>query len=250
MEIEKGREMITSFVAIDLETTGLSPEKHQIIEVGALRVREGKVVDTYSVLIHPGDTLPEKIVEITKITDAMLVGAKSWKEVCGDLKEFIGEDILLGHNVGFDYRFLKTNFMKEGYAFEHQVIDTLAIAKAMHSDLPSRSLEAMCAVYGLHNKSAHRALEDASVTMELYFAMMESFQKSGQCSQTIQRSCQPKSYEYRVTKEQPITIRQKNYLLDLVKYHKIDKVQTIENLTKSQASRMIDQIIFKYGKMQ
>ena len=242
--------MIQSFVAIDLETTGLSPEKNHIIEVGALKVRDGVVVDTFSMLIQPGYALPKKIVEITNITDEMLKGAKTWNEMCGELYAFIGDDVLLGHNVGFDYRFLKTFFTREGYEFHHPVIDTLQIARELHRDLPSRSLESMCHHYGLQNKSAHRALEDASVTMKLYFAMMRG-EKPGQGTGISKEKLgQPVPYDFKVKKDGPITPRQKNYLIDLLKYHKIDKVKTVETLTKSQASRMIDQIIFEYGRLQ
>ncbi|MDO5522231.1 MAG: 3'-5' exonuclease, partial [bacterium] len=241
--------MVQSFVAIDVETTGLSPDKYHIIEVGALKVRGGEVVETFSSLINPGYELSSTIVNLTGITDEMLINAKSFKEVAEELREFLGKETLLGHNVSFDYRFLKTEFMRAGFKFDHPVIDTLAIAKQMHSDLKSRSLENLCRHYGLYNPNAHRAFDDAKVTMELYFAMMNG-EKDAQNVSGLDQLANPGSYSYKIKKDSPITPRQKNYLLDLMKYHKIDNVQQVEKLTKREASRMIDQIILEKGRIQ
>lgn len=234
--------MVQSFVAIDVETTGLSPEKYHIIEVGALKVRDGEVVETFSSLVNPGYELSSTIVNLTGITDEMLADAKSFKEIVDELEQFLGNEALLGHNVGFDYRFLKTEFMRAGKKFNHEVIDTLAIAKKLHSDLPSRSLESLCRHYGLYNPNAHRAFDDAKVTMDLYFEMAKR--------QQMGNDAEPRAYSYKVKKDSPITPRQKNYLIDLMKYHKIDNVQQVENLTKREASRMIDQIISEKGRIQ
>ncbi|MDO5293243.1 MAG: 3'-5' exonuclease [bacterium] len=242
--------MVQSFVAIDVETTGLSPDKYHIIEVGALKVRDGEVVETFSSLINPGYELSSTIVNLTGITDSMLSGAKSFKEVAEELRTFLGEETLLGHNVSFDYRFLKTEFMRAGYKFDHPVIDTLAIARQMHSDLKSRSLENLCRHYGLYNPNAHRAFDDAKVTMELYFAMMKNGERGIKEVAGLDQLANPGSYSYKIKKDSPITPRQKNYLIDLMKYHKIDNVQQVEKLTKREASRMIDQIIFEKGRIQ
>lgn len=238
--------MVESFIAIDVETTGLSPEKYHIIEVGALKVRGGEVVDTFSILVNPGYSLSPTIVNLTGITDEMLAEAKPFSEIVPELKAFLGDDPLLGHNVNFDYRFLKTEFLRAGEKFHHEVIDTLALAKAMHSDLPSRSLENMCRYYGLYNPNAHRAFDDAKVTMELYLAMCK---RKGSGKEAAKFG-DPSQYSYKIKKDQPITARQKNYLLDLMKYHKIDKVSEVDKLSKREASRMIDQIISEKGRIK
>lgn len=242
--------MVQSFVAIDVETTGLSPDKYHIIEVGALKVRDGKVVETFSSLVNPGYELSSTIINLTGITDEMLINAKSFSEIAKDLEVFLGNDPLLGHNVNFDYRFLKTEFMRAGMKFEHSVIDTLAIAKVVHSDLKSRSLENLCKHYGLYNPNAHRAFDDAKVTMELYFEMSKRQEMGEEAYQAVGKTADPGAYSYKVKKDSPITPRQKNYLIDLMKYHKIDNVQQVEKLTKREASRMIDQIILEKGRIQ
>lgn len=236
--------MSQSFVVVDLETTGLSPDKHHIIEIGAMKVKEGKVVDTYSELLYPGYPLPPMITEITHITDTMLVGKPSFGKVAQSFYEFLEELPLLGHNVAFDYRFLKVNFERLGIAYERKLIDTLTIAKELHGELESRSLENMCGYYNLHNESAHRAFEDVKVTYQLYNRMRDYARDKGM---DVEQLCGEKPYFYKVKKEEPMTGRQKNYLIDLVKYHKIDTIQT-DGLTKRQASRLIDKIISEYGR--
>lgn len=243
--------MIRSFVAIDVETTGLRPEANQIIEVGALRVRDGEVTDTLSLLIRPNESLPEKIVELTGITDEMLENQKSFSEQSKIIYDFIGQDPLLGHNIQFDYGFLKYHLANSGYTMDNKIVDTLAIAKRLHPGLPSRSLASMCCAYGLVNKAAHRAYEDARVTMQLYFAMCESIEGlTEEKKREWERFTDPVSCYIKLKKLEPITPKQKNYLNDLLKYHKINKALDIDNMTKSEASRTIDRIILEYGRMR
>ncbi len=243
--------MIDTFVAIDIETTGLTPHEHQIIEVGALRVREGKVTDTLSILINPQVSLSERIVELTGITDLMLFNQKGFQEQSSLIYEFIGKDPLLGHNIQFDYSFLKYHLGNSGYTIENKVVDTLSIAKNLHPELASRSLASMCEAYGLINKSAHRAYEDAYVTMELYFAMCKTLLTlPKEKREELMKYTNPVSCYVKIKKQEPITPRQKLYLNDLLKYHKINKAVEIEKMTKSQASKAIDQIILKYGRMR
>ncbi len=243
--------MINSFVAIDIETTGLSPEDNQIIEVGALRVREGVVTETLSLLINPQVRLPLRIVELTGITDEMLAEQKSFKDQSRIIYDFIGQDPLLGHNIRFDYIFLKYHLANSGYTIDNKVIDTLSIARGLHPDFLSRSLASMCEAYDLVNEAAHRAYEDAEVTMKLYFAMCKRMMEgSGGESVNIEKLTNPVTCYYRMKKQEPITPKQKNYLNDLLKYHKINKALDIEKMTKSQASKAIDQIILNYGRMR
>lgn len=243
--------MITSFVAIDIETTGLSPENHKIIEVGALKVREGEVVDTLSVLINPEVSLPSQITALTGITDSMLIGEEPFSEVSQSIYEFIAEEPLLGHNIRFDYSFLKYHLENGGYTITNKLMDTLRIAKGLHPEMASRSLGSMCARYNLVNEAAHRAYEDARVTMQLYFAMCDQIERLPQGrKEEVWKLTDPVSCHIKFKKQEPITQKQKNYLNDLLKYHKINRALELDNMTKSQASQAIDRIILEYGRMR
>lgn len=110
--------MLKSYIAFDLETTGLSPQEHEIIEIGALKVREGKVVDRFMEFVHPDKPITPMIINITHITNDMVAGARSCPEVIHDFLSFCEDDVLIGHNVMFDYSFVKCSAVREGLTFE------------------------------------------------------------------------------------------------------------------------------------
>ena len=121
--------MVKDYVVFDLETTGLSPDKDTIIEIGALKVIQGKVADRFSEFINPHQKLTQQISELTGITDDMLAGARNLQVVVGDFVDFCEDYVVVGHNLGFDYRFTKMAAEKYHLPFEHEGIDTLKIAK-------------------------------------------------------------------------------------------------------------------------
>lgn len=233
---------MNEFVAIDIETTGLNPKEDKIIEIGAVRVREGKVVDSFSSFVNPMIPIPLQITNLTGITNDMIADAKSIGEVIHEFYDYVGDAILLGHNILFDYSFLKIALLNVGLKFERNGIDTLEISRILHKDLKSRTLESMCNFYGIHQFAKHRACEDAKSAALLFLELEKHVDARVEM-------LAPKQLIYKAKKTEPITLRQKNYLLDLLKYHKIEIDQPIDQLTKSEASRMIDKLIFQYGRM-
>lgn len=233
-----------NFLAIDIETTGLSPVKDRIIEVAAVRYEDGLETERFTQLIHPGIKLPEHITSLTGITDEMLKDARKEKDVILDFLDFAKEDVLLGHNVLFDYSFLKTAANRYQYEFERQGIDTLLLSRTCKGDLEKKNLDAMCEYYQITRKCSHRALEDAIAAAELYKKLYE------ECSLTYEHVFHSVPLTYKVLKQEPITQKQKKYLLDLVNYHKIEVPAGYEDFTKSMASRFIDKTILQYGRMK
>jgi DNA polymerase-3 subunit alpha (Gram-positive type) len=236
--------MIKDYVVFDLETTGLSPEKDVIIEIGALKVIQGKVADRFSEFINPHQPLSDTISSLTGITDDMLAGARDLQPVVSDFVNFSEGFVVIGHNLTFDYRFTKKAAAQFGLPFEREGIDTLKIAKNVHKDLPSRSLGALCDHYGIVNSSAHRAYHDALATAKLYQTLAHYFENSHP------KLFVPEKMLFKEKKQQPMTKKQKAYLKDLCKYHKIEFNSALEQMTMSEASRWIDQTISKYGRMQ
>lgn len=234
---------ITSFVCFDIETTGLSPEQDKIIEIGALKVKEGKVIEKFSEFINPGISLPENITNLTGITDDMLAGANTEAVVVKGFIEFAKDYILLGHNIMFDYSFTKVAAKRLGLSFEKSGLDTLTISRKLLKDLESKSLTNLCRYYGIENKRAHRAYEDARATALLYVSL---------CNEFYNRHPEvflPGLLNYKAKKVSSITSKQKNYLLDLIKYHNIDYIQSLDELTQSEASKIIDKIILSKGRI-
>ena len=227
-------------VAIDVETTGISPEKERIIEIGAFRPETGEVFRT---LINPGRPLPERITELTGITDEMLAGAPKEAEAVNAWLEFMGEDtILLGHNIGFDHSFLVQAIRRCGLP-EPQFygIDTLKLSRVLCPELPNKKLETMVEYFGLTNERAHRAFEDAKVTVELY-----------RCLKALDREAElfePVPMFFKAKKTEPMTQKQRSFLNAILKYHQLEDKYSTENLSKSEASRLIDKLLLAYGRV-
>ncbi len=235
--------MQNTYLALDLETTGLSPMRDHILEIGAVKVEQGEVTGTYETFIDDGIDIPEKITELTGITAAMVAGSPAMKEAVEGFLEFSGDLPLLGHNILFDYGFMKRNVQLLGADYPRRGMDTLTIARACLPQLPSRSLDKVAAYFDIPQEQHHRALDDALTAARIYERLAEEF--GGKRPELFE----PELLQFKIRKESPITNSQKGYLRDLLKYHRIECNLQIETMTKSEASRMIDGIILQYGKI-
>jgi len=235
--------MIYDYIALDVETTGLNPAKDKLLEIGAARIIDGEVSETYSVLIDTGIPVPLRIQELTGITDEMQKTGRKIDAVICEFVEFCGNLPVLGHNVQFDFGFLKQNAVNHGLVFEKQALDTLKIARRVLPEIPSRKLPDMCVYYQVDPGKSHRALDDALACHEILWKMWEEFgMKDPEAF-----SLHPLTYSAK--KQSLITNSQKGYLNDLLKYHKIESTIRIEDMSRSEASRMIDRIILEYGRI-
>ena len=227
-------------IAIDVETTGISPEKERIIEIGAFRPETGEVFRT---LINPGRPLPKRITELTGITDEMLVGAPEEAEAIRAWLDFMeGDTILLGHNISFDHSFLVQAIRRCGYEEpQFSGIDTLKLSRVLCPELPNKKLETMVNHFGLTNERAHRAFEDARVTVELY-----------QCLKAMNKErslFEPVPMYFKAKKTEPMTQKQRSFLNAILKYHKLEDKYNTEDLSKSEASRLIDKLLLAHGRV-
>ena len=246
--------MIKDFVSIDLETTGLLPKEDRIIEIAAVRFRDGKETDVYHRYLNPGRVIPERITELTGITNEMVECAPQFQDVCEEVLEFIGEDVLMAHHISFDFAFLKrsvlnsmsTEWMKAN-GFEKKGIDTLKIARTFLTGLESRSLGALCSYYGIP-LDAHKAEEDARATALLYQKLWEEFGDAKDEATSKNKIFQPYQLIYKIKKEGPATKAQKERLYRMLEQHKIVPEYNVECLTKNEASRYLDRILSEYGR--
>lgn len=163
---------LSDFTALDVETTGLSPEYDSIIEIAAVKYRNNLPVDRFSQLIYPGCSLDEFITGLTGITDDMLSGMPPIDEVLPTFMNFIGNDIVIGHNAHFDINFIYDNCVNSSLpAFENDFIDTMRIAKRLYKGWESYKLDDLIENLGLETRGIHRALNDAELTAKAYVAM-------------------------------------------------------------------------------
>lgn len=233
-----------SYIALDIETTGLDPKNERIIEIGAVRVIDGVEQLQFHKMINPHRKLEERIIELTGIHDMMLEEASELSDVLPEFLEFCGELPLLGHHVIFDYSFLKRAAVNQGLTFDKKGLDTLKICRCFMPGEAKKNLEAACSYYEVIRGQAHRALSDAIDAHRLYQEMLK---KHG--------AERPEVFAgvpliYKVKKEQPASKRQKEDLRDLLKYHRIDVLVQIDDLSRNEASRLKDKIISQYGRMR
>lgn len=233
--------MLKSYVAFDLETTGLSVEENCIIEFGALKVRDGAVADRFMTFVKPEEEITERITEITGITNAMTEDAPPIEQVMKAFVDFCGDDVLIGHNLLFDFSFAKKYAGRCGYSFEKKGIDTLKIARTVCTGVVSKSLGSLCDYYGIVNDQAHRAYHDALATAKLYQTLAHYYENGHEALFA------PSPLIYKEKKVQPATPKQKAYLKELIKYHKIDFNEDMDAMTRSQMSKAIDKIILNHG---
>ena len=143
----------TSFVAVDTETTGLDFDLCNIIEIGAVKVNDGQIVDRFKSFIKVDEKLPPFIVHLTGITDEMLANAPSLNEVVTDFEAFVGDSILLAHNASFDMNFLYTAYERAlGKPLRNDYVDTLRVARRALPQLQHRTLPDLCEVFEVINE--------------------------------------------------------------------------------------------------
>lgn len=182
--------IISDYVVVDLETTGLSPENDKIIEIAAVRVINDAVADTFSTLIDPHKHIDRYITEITGIDDSMVKNAPDISEAMPRFLDFLGDMPMLGHNIiRFDLRFLQAVSDLEVFC-----VDTLDIANHLHTGSCGNSLTALCACFGVINDNAHRALSDCLATHGVYQKMKEHYRNNGAYF-TMAVSCSRKAYQ-------------------------------------------------------
>ena len=166
----------TTFVVVDLETTGGSPRDCAITEIGAVKTRGGEVIGEFQTLVDPGMAIPPMIVALTGITDARVTAAPRIGAVLPAFLEFLGDAVLVAHNARFDVGFLKAACQAEGYAWPRvEVVDTVLIARraVTKEEAPNRKLGTLARVFGTRVTPNHRALEDARATSEILHGMLE-----------------------------------------------------------------------------
>ncbi len=161
------------FVAIDLETTGFDVNRAEVIDIGAVRVEGGIITETFSTLVDPGFFISDRIKELTGITNAMIVGSPKIEEVLPELMDFIGDSILVGHNIKQDVKFIDKYtriYMKE--RFRRPTVCTLELTRKLLPSMPKHSLKDVADYFGISYTRLHRALADATVTAHVFIELL------------------------------------------------------------------------------
>lgn len=168
------------FVVFDIETTGLNSHTNEIIEIGAVKIKAGRIVDRYSQLINPGRPIPYHITEITSITDEQVANEPKINEVIGKFVDFIGDAVLVAHNAPFDMGFIKRDIKKYlNIDYQCSVIDTLQMARDLFPDLKKYGLGDLNKTLGLALEKHHRAVDDSQATANMFIIFLEKYKEKG-----------------------------------------------------------------------
>ena len=235
--------MTNSYIALDLETTGLEARLDKITEIAALRVVDGRVEERFVTLVNPGRQLGERITVLTGITDDMVKDAPGIEEILDEVLAFTEDLPLLGHQIIFDYGFLVQAAVNQKRKFEKYGVDTLKLCRYLMPGEEKKNLSAACAYFAVTQDTAHRALSDAYAAHNLYQELKKRFGKERPELFTA------KMLQYKAKKERTASKSQKEHLQDLLKYHRIDITVEIDHMSGNEISRMIDKIIFQYGRI-
>ncbi len=164
-------------VIFDIETTGLSPVACGITEIGAVKIKNKKIVDKFNTFVNPERPIPENIVALTGITDEMVADAPKVREALVSFFEFIGNSLLIAHNASFDTGFIRHYAIESGLKFSNPYVDTLAISRFLNTDLKNHKLDTLAEYYNLGEFNHHRACDDAEMLAYIFFAMCEKMAK-------------------------------------------------------------------------
>lgn len=158
-----------NITTLDFETTGFSPVNHEIIQIGAVKYKDGEEIDRFERFVEPFYPIPWKITQLTGITTEMVMGAPPIEYSLNELNEFLKGETIVAHNASFDMKFLYENLRR--YEIDHEsfkVIDTVKLARKSIVGLPNYKLPTLKSFLGI-NVGSHNAIEDCLVTGELYY---------------------------------------------------------------------------------
>lgn len=162
------------FVVFDLETTGFSSKNDKIIEIGAVKIKDGEIIDRFSEFVNPERMIPAKIIELTGITDDMVNDSETIDIILPRFMEFVGNSTMVAHNAPFDISFIKKNLKDLGKGFNNQVMDTVPLARFLYPELKRVKLNTVAKYLGVSLENHHRAVDDAKATADI---LVISFKK-------------------------------------------------------------------------
>ena len=168
----KGQSIDTEYCVFDLETTGISHITEKITEIGAIKIKNGEIIDTFSTFVNPEKPIPEEVVNVTHITDEMVKDAETIQKVMPKFLDFIGDSVLVAHNADFDIGFMKYNCESLGLNFDNTYIDTLRLAKAIFPEFGRYRLGYIAEKLGIKVEVAHRALDDVKTLVAVFKEMI------------------------------------------------------------------------------
>ena len=238
----KKQDIDTTYCVLDLETTGFSAVAEKITEVGIMKYKDGEVIDEFSTFVNPEKHIPERVSNVTNITDDMVIDAPKIEEVFPKILEFLGDSVIVAHNANFDVGFLKQNAKVLGYKFDYTYLDTLSLAQDLFPDYKKYKLGKIAENLGIKVEVAHRALDDVDTTVKVFRVMLDMLKKRGakklEDIEKVSTTEETKKEAYKKLKTYHAIILAKNYvglrnLYKLVSYSHLDYFYRKPRILKS-----------------
>lgn len=244
----KGQDINTTYCVLDLETTGLSFRTEKITEIGVMKYQNGEVIDEFSCFVNPEKPIPQKVVEVTNITDEMVKDAETIDIVMPKLLEFLGDSILVAHNADFDIGFLKYNVKELGLTLENTYIDTLRLSKDLFPDFKKYKLGIIAEKLGIKVDVAHRALDDVDTTVKVFKIMLDMLKEKGVKTVDDIDNLEERKVDYKKLQTYHAIILAKNYvglknLYKLVSYSHLDYFYKKPRILKSMYKKYSEGLI-------
>ena len=167
------------FVVFDLETTGLSATYNKITEIGAVKIKNGEIIDSFNTLVNPETPIPEDIIKLTGITDEMVKDAPKCDEALKEFLDFCGNDILIAHNATFDTSFLRAASKEYKIPFENSYLDTVPLSMYVNPELKKHKLNILADYFKLPPFNHHRACDDAEMLAKIFICMCDKLKLEG-----------------------------------------------------------------------
>lgn len=174
-----GQTLADEFVVFDIETTGFSPVENKIIEIGAVRVEQGKIVSRYSTFVNPKVPIPFHIEKLTSIHDDMVIDAPEIETVLPEFLDFCKGAVLVAHNAGFDMSFIIENAARQGFPTDFTYVDTVGISRVLLTGQNKHTLDAVAKTLGISLENHHRAVDDAEATAEIFLKFIQMLNEKG-----------------------------------------------------------------------
>ncbi len=167
-------DLLSDYIIFDIETTGLDSSYDEVIEIGAIKVKNNKIISKFNSLVKPKNEIDEYITELTGITNEMVKDAPTIEEILPDFMNYIGNDILIGHNVNFDINFIYDNLYRNKFdVLTNDFIDTMRISRKLLPELPHHRLIDLAKYFKIDSTNNHRSLKDCEITMNVYENLKE-----------------------------------------------------------------------------
>lgn len=176
---EQGQTLDDTFIVFDIETTGFSATEDRIIEIGAVKITDGAIVDRFSTFVNPEIPIPFEIQQLTHITDDMVLQAPKIEEALPSFLDFVGESALVAHNAGFDVGFIEQNCARLGRSRTFTSVDTVGLARVLLPTLSKYKLNIVAKALNISLENHHRAVDDAAATAEIYVKFIEMLKERG-----------------------------------------------------------------------